>query len=371
MVRALELALKGGRSVAPNPMVGAVLAYEGAVIGEGYHQRYGGPHAEVAALSSVEDRSLIPHSTLYVTLEPCAHFGKTPPCADLIIDSGIKRVVIGCRDPFPQVSGRGIERLINAGISVTEGVMELECRAMNRRFIVAQREKRPYCILKWAQTRDGFIARADLSSRWISSAPARTLTHLWRSQEMAILVGRTTAAVDDPELTVRHAIGQNPVRIVIDPTLSLPQTLKLFNGATDTIILNTVRESTDGPIRFRRIDPLAWSCQALCSTLFQEGLTSIIVEGGALTLRSFIDAEIWDEARIFISATTFGAGIKAPSIPQQEQEQEQGQEQGGHMCTVGTDTLITLQHPLLAARLGITTEVLQIPIELGVELLHL
>ncbi len=206
MVRALELALKGGRSVAPNPMVGAVLAYEGAVIGEGYHQRYGGPHAEVAALSSVEDRSLVPYSTLYVTLEPCAHFGKTPPCADLIIDSGIKRVVVGCRDPFPQVSGLGIERLINAGISVTEGVMELECRAMNRRFIVAQREKRPYCILKWAQTRDGFIARTDLSSRWISSAPSRTLTHLWRSQEMAILVGRTTAAVDDPELTVRHAI---------------------------------------------------------------------------------------------------------------------------------------------------------------------
>ena len=216
MDRALDLAARGGRAVMPNPMVGAVIVHNDTIIGEGYHQLYGGPHAEVFAIRGVQDRSLLKDATIYVSLEPCSHFGKTPPCAELVIESGIRTVVVGCKDPNPKVAGRGIQKLRDAGITVHEGIRERECVMLNRRFMLFQKMQRPYVILKWAETADRFIAREDGSSKWISSEFSRRTTHRWRSQEMSILVGTTTARADNPQLTVRHIEGINPLRIVID-----------------------------------------------------------------------------------------------------------------------------------------------------------
>jgi len=314
MMRALGLAKLGGRSVAPNPLVGAVLVHGGQVIGEGYHQRFGGPHAEVHAIASVTDRSLLAAATLHVTLEPCSHFGKTPPCADLIISSGIRNVVVGCRDPFPEVSGRGIAKLRDAGIAVTEGVLRQECELTNRRFITAQREGRPYTILKWAQSADGFMAPAEAGPYWISSEESRALAHAWRAQESAILVGRRTAEADDPRLTVRLSEGENPVRVVLDSSLRLPQSLRLFDGEAKTIVVNAVREGLSGPVRYCRLPSAQWSAKALGALLSAQGLGSVIVEGGAETLHGFIASGLWDEARIFVSPRELGGGLLAPAI---------------------------------------------------------
>jgi diaminohydroxyphosphoribosylaminopyrimidine deaminase/5-amino-6-(5-phosphoribosylamino)uracil reductase len=344
MERALTLAAIGGRAVMPNPMVGAVVAKDGEILGEGYHEFFGGPHAEVTAIRQAQERSTLTGATLYVTLEPCSHFGKTPPCADLVIESGISHVVVGCRDPFREVSGKGIEKLRAAGIQVTEDVRKEECRLLNKRFILAHRLKRPYTILKWAQTSDGFIARSDGSSKWISCEASRTLTHEWRAQEMGIMVGTATARVDDPHLTVRYVSGENPVRIVIDNSLSLPPQSNLFNSEADTIIFNGLQEGTRGNLSFVRIDFRRAIAPQIGDRLYQWSLISFIIEGGAKTLQSFIDADLWDEARVFVSPEKFGSGITAPTLPPFPHE----------VRPSGHDTLLETTHPELLARLGLS-----------------
>jgi diaminohydroxyphosphoribosylaminopyrimidine deaminase/5-amino-6-(5-phosphoribosylamino)uracil reductase len=344
MDRALELAQRGGRAVAPNPMVGAVIVHDGKIIGEGYHHRFGEPHAEVHAIESVEQRELLLHSTLYVTLEPCSHFGKTPPCADLIIASGIRHVVVGCRDPFPQVSGRGIAKLQNAGITVTENVRRDACTFVNRRFVTRHAERRPYIILKWAQTQDGFIAPLPLQRYAISGEESHRLVHAWRAEEMGILIGRRTAEIDDPLLTVRLVSGENPTRIVIDPSLSLNAELNTFNAEAQTIVINTQRSGSQGSVRRLLIPKDRWSTQEICSALAHEGLTSVLVEGGAHTLATFIESGLWDEARIFTAPSLLKEGCRAPSITGLSSSRE----------FVGTDSLQHLYNPILMQRLGIS-----------------
>jgi diaminohydroxyphosphoribosylaminopyrimidine deaminase/5-amino-6-(5-phosphoribosylamino)uracil reductase len=338
MERALELAALGGRAVMPNPMVGAVVVVDGKIVGEGYHHFYGGPHAEVAAIQSVGDPHILKRATLYVSLEPCSHFGKTPPCADLIIRSQIPTVVVGCRDPFPAVSGRGIQNLKEAGISVVEDVLHDECVDLNRRFMVAHQRKRPYVILKWAETTDGFIARSDYSSKWISCDASRTLTHRWRSEEMSILVGSVTARVDDPELTVRHVTGTNPLRVTVDNNLSLPSSHKLFNDTAETLVFNLERNAIAGRCTWKKYDPNPAMPIAIVQELYALKITSLIVEGGARTLQSFIDLGLWDEARVFISPQTFRLGIKAPLLPSTSTPSSSQ--------AIDTDTLLLYRHSL-------------------------
>ena len=343
MDRALDLAARCGRPVMPNPMVGAVIVHEDTIIGEGYHQAYGGPHAEVFAVQSVQDRSLLKDSTIYVSLEPCSHFGKTPPCADLIIESGIKSVVVGCRDPNPKVAGQGIQKLRDAGIAVHEGVRERECVMLNRRFILFQRMRRPYVILKWAETADRFIAREDGSSKWISSEFSRRTTHRWRSQEMAIVVGTRTALLDDPHLTVRHVEGVNPLRIVIDTNLILQPSLALFNNEVETWIFNASLSKKEDMTEWKRLDPARSIPEQILKELFTAKKLSVIIEGGSHTLQRFIEAGLWDEARVFQSKKKFGMGIAAPTL---------GVE-GHTTMPSGKDRIEIFQHPDLASRLGI------------------
>jgi len=344
MDRALDLAARGGRAVMPNPMVGAVIVHNDTIIGEGYHQLYGGPHAEVFAIQGVQDRSLLKDATIYVSLEPCSHFGKTPPCADLVIESGIRTVVVGCKDPNPKVAGRGIQKLRDAGITVHEGIRERECVMLNRRFMLFQKMQRPYVILKWAETADRFIAREDGSSKWISSEFSRRTTHRWRSQEMSILVGTATARADDPQLTVRHIDGINPLRIVIDRELTLPSNLSLFNNEVETWVFNTHTEKQEGDTAWKKLDPMRAVPEQILAHLFAAKKLSVIIEGGTKTLQSFIDTGLWDEARVFQSKKTFGAGIKAPHLGVQ----------GHTTMPSGKDRIEIFQHPDLAARLGIS-----------------
>lgn len=343
MDRALELATLGGRAVMPNPMVGAVVVHEGEIIGEGYHARYGEPHAEVYALESVRDRSQLKDATIYVSLEPCAHFGKTPPCADLLVNSGIRRVVVGCLDPNPKVGGKGVQKLRDAGIEVVERVRERECILLNRRFMMYQLLKRPYIILKWAETADRFIARVDGSSKWISSEFSRRTTHRWRSQEMSILVGTRTALLDNPRLTVRHVHGTNPLRLVIDKELALPNTLELFNQDAPTWIFNYRESKSVGNTVWKEISPERPIPQAICDALYAEKITSLFIEGGAHTIQSFVDAGLWDEARVCQSPRTFGEGTAAPSLGVP----------GVTSMPSGKDRIEIFQHPDLARRLRI------------------
>ena len=344
MDRALDLAARGGRAVMPNPMVGAVIVHNDTIIGEGYHQLYGGPHAEVFAIQGVQDRSLLKDATIYVSLEPCSHFGKTPPCADLVIESGIRTVVVGCKDPNPKVAGRGIQKLRDAGITVHEGIRERECVMLNRRFMLFQKMQRPYVILKWAETADRFIAREDGSSKWISSEFSRRTTHRWRSQEMSILVGTATARADDPQLTVRHIEGINPLRIVIDRELTLPPNLSLFNNEVETWVFNTHTEKQEGDTFWKKLDSMRAVPEQILAHLFAAKKLSVIIEGGTKTLQSFIDTGLWDEARVFQSKKTFGAGIKAPHLGVQ----------GHTTMPSGKDRIEIFQHPDLASRLGIS-----------------
>lgn len=344
MDHALDLASRGGRAVMPNPMVGAVIVRDGVVIGEGYHQRYGGPHAEVMAVESVTDRSLLKGSTLYVTLEPCSHFGKTPPCADLVIESGIPSVVVGCRDPNPKVAGQGIQRLRDAGIKVHEGVRERECIVLNRRFMLFHLERRPYVILKWAETADRYIAREDGTSKWISSEFSRRTAHRWRAHEMSILVGTTTARVDDPRLTVRFVEGTNPLRVVIDRELSLPHSLALFDNEVETWVFNSHTEKHEGLTSWKRLDPSRPIPEQILESLYEAKRLSLIVEGGSRTIQSFIDAGLWDEARVFQSRKRFDTGIAAPNLGV-----------SGHTTMPsGKDRIEVFQHPDLASRLRIS-----------------
>lgn len=293
-------------------MVGSVIVFEGEIIGEGYHEFFGGAHAEVNAINSVDDKSLLSRSTLYVNLEPCSHFGKTPPCAELLISKNIPEVIIGCSDPNPLVSGKGIIMLKEEGIKVSSGILEKESIDLNRRFITFQKQSRPYIILKWAQSRDRYIdILRDESSRGsqrkISSAETNILVHQWRSEEQAILIGRNTAIKDNPELTVRHTKGRNPVRILIDPSGKVPADSKIFNSATRTVVFGETK-STCEKIAFRNLSTILDWCG-------KEKIISLLVEGGRQTLSHFIDEGFWDEIRVIENDSEIGSGISAPNLP--------------------------------------------------------
>lgn len=320
MRRALELAEWGKGHVSPNPLVGCVLVYQDKIIGEGYHQRYGEAHAEVNAIASVENQELLTESTVYVTLEPCAHFGKTPPCAHLLVEKKVKKVVIAAMDSNPLVGGKGVEILKNAGIEVHTGILEKAARWQNRRFFTQIEKNRPYIILKWAQTQDGFVARSDFSSKWISNSQSRQLVHKWRSEEAAILVGKNTAFYDDPSLDVRDWVGKNPIRLVIDQDLSLRSSLKLFDQTNPTICYNVKKDEFKKNLEFKKLSP-QFSLSELVADLHERKIQSLIVEGGAFVLNQFLQAELWDEARVFTSQNKFTAGIKAPALSYAPSEQ--------------------------------------------------
>ncbi len=355
MHRCLELARLGAGYTAPNPMVGAILVHEEKIIGEGYHQRYGEAHAEVNCIhQAIESgfQELISNSTLYVSLEPCSHFGKTPPCADLIIKHRIPKVVVGCRDPFKEVNGKGIEKLRAADVDVELGMLESECKNVNKRFFTFHRQQRPYIILKWARTGDGFIGNTSLpldkreaskssaeNRLLISNQYTNRLVHKWRSEEAAILVGTNTVMLDDPELTTRLWWGVSPIRLVIDLDLQLPASQKVFNDSVTTIIFNTKTHSveSDWPPSFVGKTPklLYWQVtedvnmvHQIVNALYQLKILSVIVEGGATLLQSFIDDNAWDEARIITNRQmTIGKGLHAPQL--------------SHSIKIAEETLLT------------------------------
>lgn len=322
MLRAIEIARNGLGTTAPNPMVGAVIVNDGKIIGEGFTSPFGSAHAEVNAIASVMDKALLKQATLYVTLEPCSHFGKTPPCADLIIEHGIPSVVVGLPDPHEKVAGQGIGKLRKSGIEVITGILEAECREHHKRFLTFHEKKRPYIILKWAQTSDGFIA-PDKEKRnenpepfWISNAYSRQLTHKWRSEEQAILVGTNTVFEDNPKLDVRSWTGISPLRVILDRTLRIKGDYHVLDGSRPILILTEVEETSryrEG-IDYRVLDFIKDVPIQICSILHEYGVLSVLVEGGTQTLQSFINADLWDEARIFTGTSFFKKGLTAPSI---------------------------------------------------------
>ncbi|AWA31316.1 bifunctional diaminohydroxyphosphoribosylaminopyrimidine deaminase/5-amino-6-(5-phosphoribosylamino)uracil reductase RibD [Flavobacterium magnum] len=306
MKRCLELAQNGLGTTFPNPLVGSVIVHNGIIVGEGWHRKAGEPHAEVHAIHSVKDTSLLEKSTLYVNLEPCSHFGKTPPCCDLIISRSIPEIVVGISDPFSKVAGEGIRKLVASGKKVTVGIIEKECAAINRRFFTFHNKKRPYIILKWAETADGFIApktRTQSSPVWITGEASRQLVHKWRSEEQAILIGTQTAVDDNPTLTTRDWAGRNPIRIVIDRHHRIPKENHIFDNQAETIVI------TEADIDFTQ-NPAA----QLADFLYKRHIQSVIIEGGTKTLQTFIDAGYWDEARIFKGQMSFGDGVRAPQV---------------------------------------------------------
>lgn len=315
MHRCIELALQGAGKVAPNPLVGSVIVYEGHIIGEGYHAQFGDPHAEVNAIRSVaqSDLAYLPSSTLYVNLEPCSHTGKTPPCADLIIEKKIPAVIAGMQDPNPLVAGSGIAKLIQAGCKVKTGVLHEEVMHLNRRFVTWIEKKRPYIILKWAQTMDGFIGKENQSLA-ISHHYAKTLVHKWRSEEASIMVGTNTALTDNPRLDSRHWNRQNPVRLVPDRYLRLPQTLHLFDGSIPTIVFTAQQKESTINTTYVTIDFEAHFIASFLDKLYERQLQSVLVEGGSRLLQSFIDSGLWDEARIIVAPETAGSGVPAPRM---------------------------------------------------------
>lgn len=317
MQRCLQLAQLGAGKVSTNPLVGCIVVHNGIIIGEGYHHAYGQAHAEVNAINAVADKSILPQSTLFVTLEPCAHYGKTPPCADLITTHQLQRVVIGTTDTFSLVAGKGIEKLKNAGIEVTVGVLENECRYQNRRFFCFNEKKRPYVLLKWAQTADGFIGRLpnenDLD-KGISNAETNIWVHRLRTEEDAILVGKNTALRDNPSLTARLWQGKNPTRVLIDRKLEVPKTFNIFKDDARVIVFNETTEQEDGHVHYSKISFEQPLIPQVLDGLYKKNIQSVLVEGGAATLQQFIDARLWDEAFVITSSKTWGHGIKAPQI---------------------------------------------------------
>jgi diaminohydroxyphosphoribosylaminopyrimidine deaminase/5-amino-6-(5-phosphoribosylamino)uracil reductase len=312
MRRCIELARLGAGNTAP--MVGAVLVYAGRIIGEGYHKKYGEPHAEPNCIADVlpADKHLISQSTLYVSLEPCSHFGKTPPCADLIIRTQIPNVVIGCRDSFEEVNGSGIEKMKAAGINVVSGVLESECRALNKRFFTFHEQQRPYIILKWAQSSNGRISGENHQPVRISNEITDRMVHKWRSEEAAILIGTNTALQDDPSLTTRLWKGSNPVRVLLDNELIVPPEAKLFNNESKTIIINGKMEKEEGTNFYRRAEK---GIKAMLDVLYKEKILSVIIEGGAKTLQVFIDSGYWDEARVITNnSLIIPQGLAAPQL---------------------------------------------------------
>jgi len=311
--RCFELAQNGMGQVAPNPLVGAVIVYNDKIIGEGYHRKYGEPHAEVNAIDSVLDKSLLKDATLYVNLEPCCHEGKTPACTDLILKSNIPRVCIAALDPNPIVAGNGLRILEESGLSVEVGILENDALGLNRRFYTFYQKKRPYVILKWAQSKDGFIGKINKKIQ-ISNVQSQYLSHVWRSEEAAIMVGTQTAKVDNPQLDVRLIMGNNPIRIVLDRTLKLHYNLNLFDQTTPTIVFTEKSKKSIKNIEYINIDFSKDVILEMINILYEKNIQSIIVEGGTLLLNSFIRSNLWDEARVFIAENNLGSGIIAPKI---------------------------------------------------------
>lgn len=316
MKRCLELAQRGKGAVAPNPMVGAVLVHNGRIIGEGWHRQYGEAHAEVNCLDNVAeaDKHLIPESTMYVSLEPCAHYGKTPPCALRLVQEKVKEVIICNTDPFEQVSGKGIEILSNNSIGVQAGVLEAEGKWLNRRFFCFHTQRRPYIILKWAQTQEGYFAPLNRTRFQMSNEHSKQLLHRWRTEESAIMVGHTTALADDPQLTSRLWPGRQPLRLVLDKGLVLPNTHRVFDAAAPTWIINEKEEKEVDNISYRKLPFDELLLTRILEKLYQDNIQSLIVEGGAALLQSFMDAGLWDEARVFTTETMLEDGLRAPSV---------------------------------------------------------
>ena len=317
MNKCIALAKQGLGNTYPNPLVGSVVVYKGEVIGSGWHQKSGEAHAEVHSIRHVSDRSLLADSTLYVNMEPCNHYGKTPPCTDLIIQSGIRHVVIGMKDPFEKVNGRGIQKLRHAGVRVDVGIEAAACRELNKRFITTIEKQRPYIILKWAETLDRFLAPKTKTTNdpvWISNLLSRTLAHQWRAEEQSILIGKQTALDDNPALTTRLHKGPSPIRLLIDPKEEVDRKAKVFNPDQKVIVFTANKSRTEAHIEYVAIDFSANGLQQILSTLFQKGIQSILVEGGSITLQHFIDSGLWDEARVITGQEKFVEGITAPNI---------------------------------------------------------
>ena len=331
--RCLSLAKNGLGTTYPNPLVGAVIVYEDKIIGEGWHHEAGKAHAEVNAINQVEDQSLLKKSTIYVSLEPCSHFGKTPPCSDLIIAKGIKNVVIGMLDPFEKVSGRGIKKLLEAGCNVQVGVLENLCKDLNKRFLTFHLKKRPYVILKWAASADGYLSPfawpdkpKNQSPVWITSPASKQLVHQWRSEEQAILVGSKTVLADNPQLNTRLWAGSSPYRILLDPCLEVGENHHLFTDGMPTLVLH--QPNYKPSIQSEKIEFIPITSQSnlpeqILDILYKKGIQSLIIEGGKLTLQTFIDQGLWDEARIFTGESHFGKGTPAPTISGKLMSQQQ------------------------------------------------
>jgi len=320
MYRCVQLALNGKGFVAPNPMVGAVIVYNDKIIGEGFHCRYGESHAEVNAIASVADRSLLKHSTLYVNLEPCSHYGKTPPCAELIISKGIPKVVAGCLDPFPKVSGRGIQMMREAGIEVKVGVLEDVCKRLNKRFLTYVQEKRPYIILKWAQSADGFLDKnREIETKEkpvrLSDDFTQMMAHKIRAEESAIMVGTRTALLDNPSLTTRLWAGKNPLRVVIDKELKIPPDFHLLDDAVPTLIYTNKTTQDKENITYKTLDFSKNILPQIMDDLYERKIQSLIVEGGNILLNSFIESGLWDETKIETAPVQLKSGVPAPYFP--------------------------------------------------------
>lgn len=316
MQRCLDLARKAAGTAAPNPLVGAVLVRNGALLAEGWHQAAGGPHAEVACLRAFGDGQIPDDAILYVNLEPCAHHGRTPPCADLLIARGVKQVVVGQRDPFPQVAGKGIQRLVDAGVQVTENVLLDECRWVQRRFLTSIEQGRPYVILKWARSADGLLDRYPRTERGvqrISSPTTDVLVHRWRSEEQAIVVGSRTVVNDDPSLTVRHVEGRQPLRVVVDRKGITPASSRVFTDGLPTLLF-TAHQRVDLPVEQVLLDAEVDPLTAVLSALQGRSIRSVLVEGGAELLGHFLHEGLWDEARVIHGNVVFGSGTPAPRM---------------------------------------------------------
>nr|WP_197718693.1 bifunctional diaminohydroxyphosphoribosylaminopyrimidine deaminase/5-amino-6-(5-phosphoribosylamino)uracil reductase RibD [Pedobacter schmidteae] len=321
MQRCLELAAMGMGNVSPNPLVGCVIVCDDQIIGEGYHVRFGQAHAEVNAVHAVIDKygdkaaGLLSRATAYVSLEPCAHFGKTPPCADLLIRHGLKKVVIGNNDPFDQVDGKGIQKLKAAGIEVVSGILEEECSRLNRRFFTRIRKQRPYIILKWATTADGYFAPKNMAQKWISGPLAKKIVHKWRTEEDAVLVAKLTAMADNPKLNAREWPGKNPIRVLVDRHLQVPQSNHLYNDQAKTVIFNELKTEVQHNIHYIQMEDMQYYLpQKIAFQLYLMDIQSIIIEGGANILHQFIHGGLWDEARVFTANKIWNEGIASPQI---------------------------------------------------------
>jgi diaminohydroxyphosphoribosylaminopyrimidine deaminase/5-amino-6-(5-phosphoribosylamino)uracil reductase len=313
MRRVLELALRGKGYVSPNPLVGCVVVHESKIIGEGWHERYGEAHAEVNAVKTIKNIELLRDSTVYVNLEPCTHYGKTPPCANMLIEKGVKKVVVANLDSNPLVAGNGVKMLRSSGAEVITGICESKAREVNKRFFTFFEKKRPYVILKWAETSDGLIARENYESKWISGELSRKLVHKWRTEEDAVLIGTRTALHDDPRLDARNWSGRNPVRVVVDRFLRLSDKLNLFDRSQRTICYNILKHEENVNLSLIRVDENDF-LRNVVNHLFKLNIQSVIVEGGAQLLNAFMELNLWDEARVFVSDKTFGKGIDAPIL---------------------------------------------------------